>query len=47
MKILIIAEHDGSKLNQATARAVTCASVWPGSMRSRSRCGATSNAAST
>ncbi len=29
-KILIIAEHDGSALNQATARAVTCARQIPG-----------------
>jgi electron transfer flavoprotein alpha subunit len=29
-KILVIAEHDGSTLNQATARAVTCARQIPG-----------------
>jgi len=30
MKILIIAEHDGTKLNQVTARCVTCARQIPG-----------------
>ncbi len=29
-KILVIAEHDGTKLSQATARCVTCASQVPG-----------------
>jgi electron transfer flavoprotein alpha subunit len=29
-KILVIAEHDGKKLNQATARCVTCAQQVPG-----------------
>jgi electron transfer flavoprotein alpha subunit len=29
-KILVIAEHDGKKLNQATARCVTCARLIPG-----------------
>ncbi|HUO94994.1 MAG TPA: electron transfer flavoprotein subunit alpha/FixB family protein [Steroidobacteraceae bacterium] len=29
-KILVIAEHDGKKLNQATARCVTCAKQIPG-----------------
>ena len=29
-KILIIAEHDGSRLNQATAKCVTCASAVAG-----------------
>jgi electron transfer flavoprotein alpha subunit len=29
-KILVVAEHDGSKLNASTAKAVTCASKVPG-----------------
>ena len=29
-KILVIAEHDGSKLNPATAKCVACASAIPG-----------------
>jgi electron transfer flavoprotein alpha subunit len=30
MKVLVIAEHDGSKLSDATARTVTCANAIPG-----------------
>jgi electron transfer flavoprotein alpha subunit len=46
-KVLIVAEHDGTKLNPSTAKAITCASFLPGAEVTVAVCAVDANAIAT